>query len=426
VIAADTTIDGSGQAVTISGNNAVRVFTVSSGVTLNLNSLTVANGFAPEHGYGGGIFNWGGTVIVSNSAVSGNSADHAGGGGIYNYNGTLTVTNSTFSSNQAGAGGGISGYRSTLTVTNSTFSSNQAYGGGGGIDIFADMATITSSAFIDNHGGSSFDPSSGGGLSISGTMNISNSTFSGNGVTCFLTGCSGGAIANGGRLTINNSTFSDNSAESGGAPRTQGGAIDNTGTLTVTTSTFSGNDTCGWGGGIYNHYGSELSVSNSSFSRNSAWSGGGIENDGGLVTVSNSTFSDNGHGGIETSGLWGIVTLKNTIFVVANSAYGPNCTGAITDGGGNLSYPDASCPGINADPLLGPLQDNGGPTWTMALSEGSAAIDAADDAICAAPPVNNLDQRGVARPLGSHCDIGAVEQEPYLKTWFPLMLVQDG
>jgi hypothetical protein len=62
----------------------------------------------------------------------------------------------------------------------------------------------------------------------------------------------------------------------------------------------------------------------------------------------------------------------------------------------------------------------------MALGPGSAALDAADDAICAAPPVNNLDQRGVARPLGSHCDIGAVEQEPYLKTWFPLMLVQDG
>jgi hypothetical protein len=102
-------------------------------------------------------------------------------------------------------------------------------------------------------------------------------------------------------------------------------------------------------------------------------------------------------------------TVKNTI--IAGSAMGGNCAGSpLVDGGGNLSYPDATCPGLNADPLLGPLQDNGGPTWTMALGEGSAAIDAADDAICAAPPVNNLDQRSVTRPQGTHCDIGAVEQ----------------
>ena len=60
--------------------------------------------------------------------------------------------------------------------------------------------------------------------------------------------------------------------------------------------------------------------------------------------------------------------------------------------------------------MLGPMQNNGGPTETMALGPGSAAIDAADDAICAAAPVNSLDQRGVARPQGLHCDIGAVEE----------------
>ena len=58
------------------------------------------------------------------------------------------------------------------------------------------------------------------------------------------------------------------------------------------------------------------------------------------------------------------------------------------------------------------MQDNGGPTWTLALLPGSAAIDAADDAICAAAPVNNLDQRGITRPQGAHCDIGAYEALP--------------
>ena len=69
-----------------------------------------------------------------------------------------------------------------------------------------------------------------------------------------------------------------------------------------------------------------------------AVSGAGIYNDGGTVTVSNSTFAGN-----------------------------------IAVDGGNLSYPDSTCPGINADPLLGPLQNNDGPTETMALGPGSAA-----------------------------------------------------
>ncbi len=116
-----------------------------------------------------------------------------------------------------------------------------------------------------------------------------------------------------------------------------------------------------------------------------------------------------------------VIRLSNAI--VANSPDGDNCFGSITDGGGNLSYPDTTCPGINADPVLGPLQDNGGPTWTMALGPGSAAIDAADDAICAADPVNNLDQRGVTRPQGAHCDIGAYERQVF-GMWFPTVSAQ--
>jgi hypothetical protein len=114
----------------------------------------------------------------------------------------------------------------------------------------------------------------------------------------------------------------------------------------------------------------------------------------------------------------GIVTLKNTM--VANNSTGSNCYGTITNGGGNLSYPDTTCPGINADPILGPLQDNGGLTHTMDLGPGSAAFDVGDDATCAAAPVNNLDQRGVVRPQGAHCDIGAVEHRLPFWKWFPI------
>jgi predicted outer membrane repeat protein len=165
------------------------------------------------------------------------------------------------------------------------------------------------------------------------------------------------------------------------------------------------------GGGIFN-YGGALTVNNSTFSDNTATEGGGISSESHLtLTVTNCTFSGDQAtegGGIFTRDPDTVAMLRNTI--IANSPTGGNCSGTITDGGGNLSFPDTTCPVINADPLLGPLQNNGGPTWTMELGEGSAAIDAADDAICAAPPVNNLDQRGFIRPWGAHCDIGAVEQ----------------
>jgi hypothetical protein len=413
VIAADTTIDGSGQAVTISGNNAVRVFTVKSGVTLNLNELTVADGAVTNFQFGGAIYN-NGALTVSNSTFFGNSANtvapSGGGGGIYNGIGTVSVSNSTFSTNTAntdgywGGGGGIYNRDGTVIVTNSTFSENSSNtdggnGGGGGIYNGNGTVIVSTSIFSDNRA------SRGGGIyNEHGGFTVNTSTFSDNSASEW-----GGGIQNdSGTLTVGNSTFASNSASAGG------GGISGGRTLTVTNCTFAGNTAGAEGGGIYSWSRGTLTMSNSTFFGNSAgWHGGGVyiyvSGNSGMVTVTNSTFSSNSAtygGGIYND--VGTVTLENTI--VANSPAGNNCTGAITDGGGNLSYPDTTCPGINADPLLGPLQDNGGPTDTMALGIGSAAIDAGIDAICAALPVNNLDQRGVTRPQGPHCDIGAVEQ----------------
>jgi hypothetical protein len=385
VIAADTAIDGSGQEVTISGNNAVRVFTVNPGVTLILIELTVTEGNAS---IGGGVFveNYA-TLTVNNSIISDNSGGGIGNGGV------LVVNNSSFSSNSAA--GGIDNWRGMVTVTHTTFSDNSA----SGIRNSWGAMTVRNSTFSGNRG----DCDGGGILNYGGKLAVSSSTFSENSAS---DGCAGGGIFNYdfGTVTVDHSTFAGNSAAGGGA-------IGNwRGMMTVTNSTFSRNSASN-GGAISNDPESTLTVSNSTFSGNSAnSSGGGIFNYVfGTATVSNSTLSGNSAaagGGTYNAG--GMLTLKNTI--VANSPSGGNCYGPITDGGGNLSYPDITCPGINADPLLGPLQDNGGPTETMALGEGSAALDAADDAICAAPPVNNLDQRGVTRPQGTQCDIGAVEQ----------------
>ena len=109
----------------------------------------------------------------------------------------------------------------------------------------------------------------------------------------------------------------------------------------------------------------------------------------------------------------GLAGLATAVLSVENSLLalngGSNCgPSAVTDGGHNLSSGDATCPSSfgSGDPNLGPLQDNGGPSWTVSLQAGSAAIDQipATGADCPA-----TDQRGVARPVGAKCDIGAYE-----------------
>ncbi len=237
-------------------------------------------------------------------------------------------------------------------------------------------------------------------------------------------GKQGGGIYNLGTLTVTNAALSGNSANIGGGYVGGGGGIYNDGTLTVTNSTLSGNSG-GDGGGIYNsnyfytsYYpgGGTLTVTNSTLSGNSAvyGGGGGIYNDFsgyivGPVTVTNSTLSGNDAvdgGGIYNAG--STVTLINAI--VANSPTGGDLAG--TFGGGNNLIDDTSgasgtltgSRNITGKPaLLAPLGNYGGPTETIALLPGSPAIDAGDDTVCAATgpgTVNNLDQRGVARPVG--------------------------
>ena len=226
----------------------------------------------------------------------------------------------------------------------------------------------------------------------------------------------GGIFSNHGTLTVTNSTFSGNTVG-----RSGGGIVSgNSGLLIVTNSTFSGNS-AGFGGGIYSD--GTLTTTNSTFSGNTASrGGGGIINSDGKVAITNSTFSGNTApagfgGGIDNSG--GTVKLQNTI--LANSASGGDCSGAITDGGYNLAD-DSTCSftgtgdmnntAAGLDP--GGLKNNGGPTQTIALQSTSPAIDAIPVSACT--DVSGIqvitDQRGVFRPQGTGCDIGAFELIP--------------
>jgi len=395
-------IDG-GNVITTSGGGTTRVWWVDTGSDFTLQNLSIVNGFDPLHGaglfnhisivsiinctlsenivgsmdpgHGGGLLNEG-TMTIANSTFSSNSVISFGyGGGIFNY-GNLAIDNSLFSGNNANDyGGGISNM-GTLTIARSIFSGNNAYSydGGGGIYNDGDL-TITNTVFISNHA-----HSDGGGIYNHGTLTITDSLFSGN-----IADEYGGGIYNWENMTISSSTFSSNNGGSGGA-------INNRGVFTITNSTFSGNIAQYSGGGIRINYG-DPTIADSTFSSNSAVNGGGVYN------------------------LYGSLTITNSI--LANSLAGGDCSGAIIDGGHNLDS-DGTC-GLdpangslpNTDPLLGPFQDNGGPTWTRALLPNSPAIDAGDDTQC--PPT---DQRGVYRPLDGNgdglavCDMGSYEFEP--------------
>jgi CSLREA domain-containing protein len=162
------TIDGTGQTVTISGNNSVRVMQVDADASLTLNNLTIANGIATGNS-GGGINNVG-TLTITNSTFSGNSAAGGFGGGIYNL-GALTITNSTFSGNYAngGNGGGVYSSGGTVTITNSTFSGNSANSGiGAGISNNTGVGVILHNTILANSasGGNCYGAITDGGNNI--------------------------------------------------------------------------------------------------------------------------------------------------------------------------------------------------------------------------------------------------------------------
>ena len=251
----------------------------------------------------------------------------------------------------------------------------------------------------------------GAGLVNNGTLTITNSIFS------YHTADNqfGGAILNNstGNLTIIGSTFSNNSAFGGGA-------IANYNQLTVRNSTFinNGGGSTDSGGAIYTDGASGTltqTITNNTFSGNSANVGGAIWSSR-TQTITNSTFSGNAAHLTSNSGgaVWQdaeTLNLANTI--MANSS-GEDCRTQSTIGIhiNNLIEDGASCaPSLTADPMLDTLADNGGPTQTFALLPGSPAINAGDDTTCAAAPVNNKDQRGITRPNGDHCDLGAYEHQ---------------
>ena len=211
-------------------------------------------------------------------------------------------------------------------------------------------------------------------------------------------GASGGGIANGGALTIRNCTISGNTSGALFFGRSEGGGIYNRGLITISGSTISGN-TAVFGGGIDNA--GNATITSCTISANSNGNlggseGGGIEN-GGTVDITSCTISGNSAEGNPGGGIanGGTVRARNTIIALNTAGCsfqgctptGLDVSGALTSQNFNLIGNNAGAtitpqpadqigtPGSPIDPLLGPLQNNGGPTETQALLSGSPAID---------------------------------------------------
>jgi len=376
LIAKNVTIAGPGaDQLSIDGNQALFVFGVFPEKTAAISGLTIRNGQA-------GIWNEQATLTASDCVVSHNSYD-----GLYSHAGTLIVRSCVVSDN---SGGGLYNDSGVLTVSNCMVTTN-SYGGvgnngfhfppGNNRSLGSAFLTIDSSIISDN---------SGTGISnTGGSVMIVDNTLSGNSTG---QGNSGGGISNGklktpaDTVTIINSTINSNSADEGG------GIFNANGLVSIVNSTVSGNSATYDGGGIANAGG--VVIANSTASGNSAgYDGGGISNVG-FLEISN-TILNAGTSGENIFNNGGTVT-----------THGYNVCS--DNGGGLLNGPGDQ---INTDPLLGALQDNGGPTFTHTLLPGSPAIDAGDPNFTP-PPFR--DQRGPCfhRVFSRRIDVGSVETQP--------------
>jgi hypothetical protein len=399
-VSKDTTIDG-GKLVTLSGGKSSRILHITSAWNvatplLTVQNLTFVDGYTTDvpnttstKEGGGAIFEDGGSLTVIDCTFMNNqcasSGEDVSGGAINGQGvGTLIVEGSTFTGNSGSNGGAIGTQDENVTVVNSTFTANKATGTGGN----------------PGNGGD------GGAMSYDGAMvswTMCGDAFSNNvGVA------SGGAIFRVAytdeAVNIDRCTFDGNSVdpETGNA----GGLYLEYATITMTATTISHN-TAHFGGGIWIGHNAVAKITNDTIADNTATMGGGVWFAGGVTgTLLNVTVAGNAGNGM-AGGDTG-VTLENTL--VAGNTKGSlegevSCDHTHAGAGANMEFPgDSSSPCTSsvvvADPELGPLQNNGGVTQTMAPASGSPA--AGKGSACP-----STDQTGQMRMKA--CTLGAVE-----------------
>lgn len=506
IITNNTTLDATEHTVMLTPGpvlESFRLLQVNPSVTLSLNHLTLANGFAKGtnsvigngsggDGVGGAVWNNSGVLLVTDCifsnnlalggtggpGVSGTIAFNFGGGGyggaIFNDMGGVTLSNVVFLANTAkggqggsapspppskggpggpSAGGALYSRTGLVTIVNCRFDSNAAPasvpGPANGYNPNSGPATAGAAYFVSGTnvvantvfnrqsvgGGQWFCNASAGALyQTAGSLRLIGCTFSTNQVTggdgiIIGSGSNAGSADGGAALltfisagqqgqvklycdaVISNSCFIRNIARGGlqgpavGAAGTAaGGGLESSTTLRMFNCTLAANLAIGG------------DITYPSYPVSSAY--GGALNLSGTSTLTHVTIAANtvskgaGAGGSSVAQGGGIYLSSGKVYV-RNSLFSTNApgnsTGTLQDDGNSLSS-DGTCafsaPGSlnSTDPMLAPLGMYGGPTFTMALRPGSPAVDAGNPAFCLAS-----DQRGVPRPQGANCDIGAFE-----------------
>lgn len=418
----DGQINGAGGTVlctrcTIRNNSATQGGAILNGypasMVLNQSIISDNQALGP---YAGAIRNTGTLSIGGNSSIDRNRAGTntpaptaLGGGAIYNGDpptpgaiATLTVADTTFSGNtlpmgQVSNGGAIwNETGGVANLTRVTIAKSSAYQGGA---ILNDQSTMTliDSVLMANtafYGGAVYNNTFNPQPTARTFMTFYRTTIWGNVAT-----------------TVNCPT----NLAVGTVCGAGGGIFAENSTTNVSDSTISGNFAQTQGGGVYNLRFNNGLAANADFTATNAT----IANNS--VATNGEAFGNNGGGGVWNN--TGVTTYKNTIVsdnVNTATNHPSDCymqPGSITTSNGNNLDGDNSCGfGLPSDqhgnPLLGPLKDNGGPTPTHALLAGSPAIDKGDNATCAGATVGGVDQRGIARPQGPSCDVGAVEYTP--------------
>jgi hypothetical protein len=418
-----------GGGIFAAGNLTLTESTVSGNRARSTNSGGEADG--------GGIATSGGDLTITDSKVTGNRATadlsagdaDAAGGGIFLSSGELTMKGTTVAANRVVAsgpgpvsaiGGGIysefgpqtdsvNGSVITGNAATAIASAGHATAAGGGVhETFVHMTASTVSNNLATASGSSVLVQ-GGGLGAEGAT-FARSTVSGNRArgasTSSDANTQGGGIA-ADNMAITASTISRNTAvatTTGSAEANADGGGVRTSEVTITNSTVAFNKVAATSSGSAlssAHGGGLFAAANSSVVDSTIA--------GNAASASGSTPSAQG-GGLSAAEL----NLEATIVANNSATTGPDCFGGPTSDGHNLVRKPVGCsftkkPSdiVGQDPKLGALASNGGPTRTMAIAPASPARDAIPKAACAVA----TDQRGVPRPQGLKCDIGAYERK---------------
>jgi hypothetical protein len=409
---------------TVIGNSAVGTNGVNGNKGVDSssgNGGNGGNGTAGTAAYGGAIYNLGDLTLINCTVASNNATAGSGGNGGGGGNSTAALGIGGNGGNGGAGAGAIGGaiyhQGSSLVITNCSFSGNTVHAGNGGLG-----GTNGPGRFSDGLPGSG---SSGGvafgaavyslkSNSVAASLFVWNTVEGGNSAAAggSSSGTGGNGAAGGGAFgagicnlapngitgnNVTNCTFFNNTATGGS------GGNGGPGSGSLPQGGNGGNGGAGAGGGLYST--GAVVVANCTFVNCSAAGGTAGASGSGAFQGNPGSPGANKGGGIANGG--GSFKLVNSLF--STNTPGGNGNGTITDLGHNLSSDSSfslAGPGSKKtnNLFISSLANNGGPTLTIALLSGSPAIDAGSDTNC--PP---FDQRGVARPIGAHCDIGAFE-----------------